>query len=265
MAAEQEPSMLALTDTMGFIAFNETLPARERLARLQSVAEFASCLLADNGEPACTGAYMRSLEMRTWFACMPTLEAIASGARHDADISDEVLGNLKPVLKEALDCAAGNTLGNGSRAQVQGYVAEMAVLGALVWSHANLFERVRRYVLPASRTQDRSSGLGKRDGFDVILDKQDVFVPIQVKSNDRNYRKQQRHGFITKGYQQDVAVVYVSRLVDQERDSHYASLLLADSIIRDDYDELFNAVEGIDAAIKSARPCFRESETLYAA
>ena len=263
MSTSNGGEVLALTDTLGYLAYSQSISPDERVRRVRDTARFMGQCIEIAGEPADTGEYIKSLRLRSWLACLPSLEAVAAGLPHHADIAQVVLKNLLPTLEETVienTRTINNFRGNET---IHGQIAEMAVLATILWSHSVRPDRVRRSILPASYSQDQSKEGSIASGFDLLLDTQSRFVPLQVKSTDLTYKSRQRLGFSGRPYRKDIAVIYVSRLVGKDYNPHYAPQILADAVIKEDENLLTNAIDEIDIAVEKAKLRTVEASSLY--
>src|SRR5579884_3807477 len=93
---------LPYIEAMGYVAHTHSLSPSERLNRLNTAADLAAEHLDAVGQPTSGGDYISSIRLRAWLACLPSLQAKALGIPHNADISEQVLGNLQPALHQLL-------------------------------------------------------------------------------------------------------------------------------------------------------------------
>lgn len=253
-------------EAMGYLAHTPSIDPAERLTRLDRVAaQTADCLEA-GGEPATAGEYLTSMQLRTWLACLPSLRATAADLPHDADTAQQSLANLQPTLHELTIGGSEATSGPKGEAGAYGLLAEVAVLGTVLWSHATHPQRAGRSIIPATPSQDRSQkdkGNGLLTGFDLLLDTQRAFVPIQVKSSHRGAVRQMIYGYNARQYKEAIAVVYLSSLIGEENIPNYESYILADALVKEDEASLVKANETIDAAVAKARLEIFDAAKLY--
>lgn len=241
------------TDKMWLLAHSESLAPAERVARLEDVANLAlqRVKLGQNIDTA--GEEREQLRTKMWLAFMPSLRTTAAGLPHNADVAGEVLCYVRPLLKEVVIDNTSSLNGNGRNTNIEGLLAEMAVLGTILWSHANDTSRARRRVLPATARQDASVP-NKRfaSGFDILLDTQGETIPIQVKATSLDLKKRIKHGFPIRAYERGIVTIRVSQLVLAHK--QFAPHILADAVIAGDEKALVQANVKIDDEIKNAWP-----------
>lgn len=168
----------------------EGLSQSQRLDRIQQLSERAAGLLLENWEdnPAYTH---QTMHLGALYACIPSLEAVASSAAHSVSIAQRVTENLQDLSlyltsDHFLDIAHQR---EEDRQETIGQLSEIAVLGAMWWGVANGYRDERSYILPA--TYRENQGRDKDDYWlatDLVLrrtgsrEKQ----PIQVKTSDES-------------------------------------------------------------------------------
>ncbi len=244
-----------IAECMPYYANSQLLTPADRFARLEAATSVLEGALMAVGAPADTGEYLQIFRVKTWLACLPSLRATALEAPHNADISEAVLANILPPMRQLAEDTAEHVDHGIGGDSAHGFLGELAVLGSLLWAHTTDPDRALHRVLPATADQDRSGSQGRRSGFDLLLDSAKFVTPLQVKSSDSREAKIRAYGGGSNRYQRNIAKIYISRLLGLHSDSYehlYAPQLLADAVLRRDEDVLTQAIEGIDLAVQSA-------------
>lgn len=238
-----------LGDNLYFAAHAEALEPAVRLRTLEGAENFAVQRLALGANTDTNSEAQMRLTANMWLAFMPSLRVTAAGLPHHADVADEVLDNLRPLLDQTVIENTKSARGSGLAYKVEGQIAEMAVLGTLLWGHSNLADRASRSVLPATSQQDRSSPKKRlSEGFDIQLATPHRIIPIQVKASSREIEKRLKRRLPpTNQYRRGIVTLYVSRLIPDHM--NYPAQMLADAVIRGDEAVLTEANHLIDKSI----------------
>jgi hypothetical protein len=221
---------LLLCDSLEYIALHSPVSAEERTIRFMQTASILEGCVNDQPAPATEGAHRNLLRIRTWQACMPMLLCQASETEVSNDDLETVLGNIRNLLADTLTDCADMSSGARSGTTISGQLAEIAVLGALVWSSLN-GRRKPDLILPATSAQDFAHSTRSGKNFDISVYRNGKHIPVQVKSSREEFMRKQRFGS-TKPRGADVAkTVFVSTLVEYNN-PRYAPEILADTIVK---------------------------------
>jgi hypothetical protein len=242
----------SIGDQMYEAAYTESLAVDQRLERLDQLGtEAAGIAIAATSDAVTPRARLLGLQGGTWLASLPSLNVVAKREQHDYNVLAEVCDNLRHLFGPIVEYEGVNfTKPPANQSSIEGYLAEMSVLGLLSWRAANTGSG-NQFVLPAASWQDgRIPKNGFKRGSDLtIFEGRTIQQRLQVKRKIKALYRMQR-GRPIPYYKPGIAVVSPASLTGERRE--HATLLLMDALVRDDRRELTWASINAEIAMEEA-------------